>query len=402
MILTVVTEIIKKDVLDRNENKIGVSKDFIISINEPYPLLKAMIMKTSKKEEKTVPWENIDYLKDKIKLKMNLNNIPDYQIKKTDMKLTNILDKQILDINNKKIGRVNDIELSPVDGNYKVIGLGIGLKGLTKRLGIENILNDLKIKISGKFIAWKDIDILGSNEYNLKLKVTDLSLKRLHPADIASIIKELNDKDLNTILNSLDEDIAASILEEISSNRQVCLVDGMANKKTANILNKMSPDSATDLFGCLSEDRANELLDLMNPKEAADIRKLLNYPPDTAGGIMTTDFASITDESTVHEILEYLGNAIKDIDFIYYVYLVSAEGLLTGIISLKNIVFSKPDKKANEFMITNLITVHELENQNNVIKKIAKYNLLAIPVVNDKNNIKGIVTVDDAIALAIK
>lgn len=402
MILTVVTEMIKKDVLDPNEKKIGASKDFIISINEPYPLLKAMIMKTSKKEEKIVSLEDIDYLRDEIKLKVNLNDMNHYQIKKTDMKLTNILDKQIVDINNKKIGRVNDIELSPVDGNYQVIGLGIGLKGLTKRLGIENILNDLKIKISGKFIAWKDIDIPGSNEYNLKLKVTDLSLKRLHPADIASIIKELNDKDLNTILNSIDEDIAASILEEISSNRQVCLVNGMANKKTANILNKMPPDSATDLFGCLSKDRANELLNLMDPKEATDIKKLLNYPPDTAGGIMTTDFALINDGSKAHEILDYLRDAIKDIDFIYYVYLVSVDGTLTGVASLKDIIFSNPDKKANEFMANDVITVYELENQNNAIKKISKYNLLAIPVVNSKNEIKGIITVDDAIALAMR
>ncbi|MGZ7159026.1 MAG: magnesium transporter MgtE N-terminal domain-containing protein, partial [Methanobacterium sp.] len=306
--MTFISEIIKKDVLDSGGEKIGKSKDFVISTNEPYPLLKAMITDISKKDKKNVPWEYIDDLMDQIKLKVGLYDIPDYQIKKTDIKLADILDKQIIDSNGKKIDRVNDIEISEIDGNYRLIGLNIGFKGISRRLGIEGILESLKIKTPGEYIAWNDVDLSGSDEYNIKLKVKDSDLKKLHPSDIAEIIKELNDKDLNTILNSLDDEIATSVLEEISSNRQVCLLDSMDNKKTANILNKMSPDSATDLFGCLSEDKANELLNLMNSQKANDIRKLLNYPPDTAGGIMTTEFAVITEESTAHEILDYLRN----------------------------------------------------------------------------------------------
>ncbi|MGZ7109136.1 MAG: magnesium transporter [Methanobacterium sp.] len=398
--MTFISEIIKKDVLDSGGEKIGKSKDFVISTNEPYPLLKAMITDISKKDKKNVPWEYIDDLMDQIKLKVGLYDIPDYQIKKTDIKLADILDKQIIDSNGKKIDRVNDIEISEIDGDYRLIGLNIGFKGISRRLGIEGILESLKIKTPGEYIAWNDVDLSGSDEYNIKLKVKDSDLKKLHPSDIAEIIKELNDKDLNTILNSLDDEIATSVLEEISSNRQVCLLDSMDNKKTANILNKMSPDSATDLFGCLSEDKANELLNLMNSQKANDIRKLLNYPPDTAGGIMTTEFAVITEESTAHEILDYLRNIVKDVRFIYYIYFVS-NGVLTGIASLKDVIFADPDQKVTEFMVNDLIKVGELVNQIDVAKAIAKYNLLAIPVVNDINEIKGIVTVDDAIDIVL-
>lgn len=396
-----ISQIIKKDVLDINGKKIGISKDFVVSSNETYPTIKAMTINIPKKEEKPVPWDSIENLENKIKLNSDLKGIQNYQIKEDDINLTNILDIQIIDSNGKKIGRVNDIELSSIDGNYQVIGLGIGFEGITRRLGIENILKDLKIKIPGEYITWKDIDISGSDQYNLKLKVADSELKKLHPSDIAEIIKELNDKDLATIINSLDEDIAASVLEEISSDRQICLLDGMNNKKTASILNKMSPDSATDLFGCLSKDKANELLDLMDPEEAGDIRKLLIYPPDTAGGIMTTEFAVVNEEYTAQEVLDYLRNIVKEVKFIYYVYLVS-NGILTGIASLKDIIFAESTKKANEFMTYDLITVGELDNQNDVAKKIAKYNLLAIPVINDKKEIKGIVTVDDALDISLK
>lgn len=371
-----------------------------MSTDEPYPVLKSMIMYTSKKEERNVPLVNIEQLEDKIILKDDLNRISDYQIKKTDIKLLGILDRQIIDSNSKKIGRVNDIELSEIDGYYRLIGLNTGLKGITRRLGIENILEDLKIKTSAQYIAWKDVDVSGSDEYNIELKVKESDLKKLHPSDMAEIIKELNDKDVAAILNSLDEDIASSILEEISSNRHVCLLDSMDNKKTANILNKMPPDSATDLFGCLSKDKANKLLDLMDPEEAEDIKKLLNYPPDTAGGMMTTKFAAVDEESTTHEILDYLKDVVKDVSFIYYIYLVSGE-ILTGIVSLKDVIFADPNQRANEFMVKDLINVNELENQDDVIKKIVKYNLLAIPVVNDKKEIKGIVTVDDAIDITL-
>ena len=396
-----ISQIIKKDVFDINGKKIGISKDFVVSRNETYPTIKAMTINILKKEEKTVPWHIIENLGNEIKLNSELKSIQNYQTKKDDINLMNILDIQIIDSNGKKIGRVNDIELSPIDGNYQVIGLGIGLEGITRRMGIENILKDLRIKIPGKYITWKDVDISGSDEYNLKLKMADSELKKLHPSDIAEIIKELNDKDLATIINSLDEDIAVSVLEEISSDRQICLLDGMNNKKTVSILNKMSPDSATDLFGCLSKDKANELLDLMDPEEASDIRKLLIYPPDTAGGIMTTEFAVVNEEYAAQEVLDYLRNIVKEVRFIYYIYLVS-NGVLTGIVSLKDIIFAESAKKASEFMAYDLITVGELENQNDVAKKIAKYNLLAIPVVNDKKELKGIVTVDDVLDISLK
>lgn len=398
--ISFISEFTRKKVLDPDGKKVGKFKDFIISTKDPYPIVDAIVVRANKKDI-TILWSSIDYIKDDIKLKASLNDINSYQINENDIKLNDILDKQIIDSNGKKIDRVNDIELSEIDGKYRLIGLNIGFKGLIRRLGIQSIFKDLKIKIPGEYISWKDIDITGSDEYNLKLKVIGSELKKLHPSDMAEIIKELNDKDIAAILNSLDEDIAASILEEISSNGQICLLDNMDNQKTANILNKMSPDSATDLFGCLSKDKAGELLDLMDPEGANDIRKLLNYPPDTAGGIMTTEFAVIDEEATAHEIINYLKNITKDVRFIYYIYLVSG-GVLTGIASLKDIIFANHNQRANEFMVHHLITVDELENQMDVAKKIAKYNLLAIPVVNDKNEIKGIITVDDALDIALQ
>lgn len=400
IIISFISELLGKKVVNPDGEKIGIIKDIIVSSNEQYPLVVAVVINADKKD-KSIPWDYVDTITEDMKLNWALQEINEYKHNGNDIKLSNILDKQIIDANGKKIDRVNDIELSKIDGKYQLIGLGIGFKGIAKRLGIYNVLKGLKINIPGEYIAWKDIDIYNTDEYNLKLKVANERLKKLHPSDIAEIIHELNDKDLSTILNSLDDDIAASVLEEISSNRQVCLLDGMNNEKTADILNKMSPDSATDLFGCLSKDKADELLNLMDLEEANDIRKLLNYPPDTAGGIMTTEFAVINEEYTAQEILDYLRNIVKNIRFIYYIYLVSNNGILTGIISLKDIIFADSNKQASEFMTYDLITVNELENQNDVARKIAKYNLLAIPVINDKKEIKGIVTVDDALDITL-
>lgn len=369
--------------------------------NDPYPPVVAVVINADKKDV-YVPVTAVGSIKENITLNSSLNEIIEYKTKDDDMKLIeSVLDKQIVDNTDKKIKRVNDIEISTADMEYRLIGVGIGLKGALKRLGVDRIISGIGVKIPEEYLAWTDIDISKSNDVNLKLKKPYSQVKTLHPTDLANIIQDLDEKDLSTILNSLDEDIAASVLEEISSGRQVCLLDGMDNKRTANILNVMSPDSATDLFGCLSEDRANELLDLMNPKEADEIRKLLNYPPDTAGGIMTTEFAVYHEECTVREILDHLENIVKNVRFIYYIYFVSNE-TLTGIASLKDIIFADPDQKASEFMTIHLITVNELENDMDAALKIAKYNLLAIPVVNDKIEIKGIITVDDAISIILR
>jgi Mg/Co/Ni transporter MgtE len=163
----------------------------------------------------------------------------------------------------------------------------------------------------------------------------------------------------------------------------------------------MSPDDAADLIGDLSAERGRELLDLMDPDETKDVEHLLGYPEDTAGGIMTTEFAAVSEELTAHQILNKFKEIAEEVESIYYIYALSKSGDLSGVISLRELLLADPDEKLEDFMTKELITVDVMEEEHEVAKKIAKYNLIVLPVVNSKNNLEGMVTIDDAIDIVL-
>jgi magnesium transporter len=396
------SEIMKKTVVDLDGNKIGKFKDFIVSVNILYPLVEAVSIRTSGKKDILVSWEDVDHINKEIKLKVKLKDIKEYKLKKRDIKLVeDVLDKQVVDLEGKKIRRINDLQLSTTRGYYRLIGVDISFKGILRRLGIEKIASSLKINLQEDYISWMDVDVLESDISRLKLKVPEYSLKKLHPADIAEIVDQLSINDSITIINSLDDEVAADALEEISPERQVSLFEEMETKRAADILEEMSPDDAADLIGELSDDRAQELLKLMDPEEAKDVESLLKYPEDTAGGIMTTEFASVKEGLTARETLNALREMAKEVESIYYIYILSNFNSLVGVMSLRELLLADPEQKIAEVMHRDIISVDVMEEEHDVAKKIAKYNLLALPVVKDENKIQGVVTVDDAIDIVL-
>lgn len=396
------SELIKKPVLNPSGRKIGKLKDVIVSSETTYPIIKAIAVNTSGKNIKNVPWKYIGDMGKKITLKTSINDIGEYKSSKDDIKLINdILDRQVVDIEDKKIRRVNDLKLSATNGHYHVIGVDIGIHGILKRLSLNRIVKPLGIDAREDLISWKDIDALHSDYSKLKLKVPKQNIKKLHPADIADIVDQLGLNESITILNSLDDEAAADTLEEVSPERQVILLEGMESERAAELLDEMSPDDAADLLADLPDEKAEELLDLMEPEESKDLRKLLEYPENTAGGVMTTEFAFVREDLTAGQVLESLREMAKDVETIYYIYVLSKTGELVGVISLREILLSNPEMKISDFMQTDIIKVDVMEDQHEVAQKIAKYNLIALPVVEKEKKMRGIITVDDAIDIVL-
>jgi CBS domain-containing protein/sporulation protein YlmC with PRC-barrel domain len=396
------SEIIKKPVIDVEGNKIGKFKDFVASVNLTYPLVEAISIRTSDKKDFNIPWEDIESINKEIRLKVKFKDIKEYKLKNRDILLAEeVLDKQVVDLEGKKIKRINDLQFATTQDYYRLIGADISFNGILRRLGLERIPIGLGIHLQDDNISWKDVDVLKSNVSRLKLKVPEYKIKKLHPADIAEIVDQLSISDSINILNSLDEEVAADALEEISPERQVTIFEEMESKRAADLLEEMSPDDAADLIGDLSDDRAQELLDLMDPEEAKDVEHLLKYPEDTAGGIMTTEFAAVSEEFTATQILDKFREMAREVESIYYIYALSKSGDLSGVISLRELLLANPDAKLKDFMQKDMITVHVMEEEHEVAKKIAKYNLIALPVVDSENKIKGVITIDDAIDIVL-
>jgi magnesium transporter len=336
-----------------------------------------------------------------IPLKQSLKDLVPYAPAEHDIYLArDILDKQIIDTNGVRVVRVNDLELARVNSHYFVANVDIGGLGLLRRLGIarqaQRVASRLGRPLPPGIIAWDDVEMLPGNQ-PIRLRVPSSKLAELHPADLAEIISDLNRPESNKFLETLDVKTLADTLEEVEPDFQASLVEAMPDEKVADVLEEMSPDEAADLLAELPEDRSQELLKLMEHDEAADVRKLLTYPEDAAGGIMNTEFAAVRPDITAAQAIDFLRETADEAEMIFYVYVTDEEDHLLGVFSLKDLVLAKPKTPVKEFMHTRVVSVNLLDEQDEVAQAISKYNLLAVPVVDDQQRMHGFVTADDAL-----
>jgi len=296
--------------------------------------------------------------------------------------------------------RVNDLELVRVNGTLYVGNVDIGLMGILRRLGIANvtgrIASRLHLSSLQTFISWDDVELLRHDPF-MRLRVPVESISGLHPADVAEIISDMNKLEGGQFLAALDMEQLADTLEEVETEFQADLVENMSDEKVADLLEEMEPDEAADLLAELPEERSRGLLALMNTEDSEDVRKLLSYPEDSAGGIMTTEFASVPPDVTAEEAIRLLRESADDAETLFYVYVTDTQQHLLGVFSLKNLIFAKPAARVEEFMEARVKSVALADDQDEVAQVITKYDLLAIPVVDEANVMHGIVTADDAL-----
>jgi Mg2+ transporter MgtE len=231
----------------------------------------------------------------------------------------------------------------------------------------------------------------------MRLKVPSETISDLHPADLAEIISDLSRFEGSKLLESLDVETLADTLEEVEPDFQASLVEAMPDERVADVLEEMAPDEAADLLAELPEDRSQELLKLMEREEADDVRKLLTYPDDSAGGIMTTEYVAISPDLTAEHAIRVLRETADEAEIVVYVYVTDKDDRLVGVFSLQDLVLAKPETPVTEFMHHRVVSVNLRDSQEQVAQAVAKYNLLAVPVIDDQGRLHGIVTADDAL-----
>jgi Mg2+ transporter MgtE len=310
------------------------------------------------------------------------------------------MDKQIVDIDGRKVVRVNDLRLASHGDQLRLVAVDVGAAGLVRRLGIEGpwrvIARNLRLPLPERYIDWEDVDPVESSIASIKLRVPHGGLAELHPADLASIIDQLAPRDRAGILASLDDEAAADAIEEMEPDTQVEVLEGLEPGRAADILEEMSPDDAADLVADLSDETRSEILGLMERGEAAEVEQLLGYPEDSAGGIMTTEFVAVPANLTAAQTIDRLRELEPDAETIYYVYVTDENGRLVGVLSLRDLIVAQPDTLISGVMIPEPVAVGTYDNQDEVAQVVARYNLLAVPVVDVEGRLAGIVTVDDA------
>lgn len=220
-------------------------------------------------------------------------------------------------------------------------------------------------------------------------------IEDVHPADILDIIHE-EENNLAKILKRLPDWMITDIIEEEDDSEKYELLKNFSERKQRNILGQMSSDEITDLIGALDKEESKDVLQKISEEERKEVCTLLTYDADTAGGIMATEFIAIKEEMSIRETLKYLQKAALEAESVSYVYVVDNNGILKGVVSLRDIVCTNFNTKISEITNTNVITLRYDMDQEEVANTFEKYGFLSMPVVDEKEKLLGIVTADDA------
>ena len=394
--------LIGRPVVDVDCVPVGTLED-VIAASRPemtHPQLQAIVVRSGKQETVVSMDQVAVLLAPSIPLSRRKVDLTPYTHTEQDLYLVrDVLDKQIIDTDGVRVVRVNDLEIARVNSHFYVANVDIGRMGILRRLlpGLASRLESGEGRPrTGTAISWDSVELLPGNQ-PMRLKVPGDKISELHPADLAEIISDLARPESDKLLETLDAGKVADTLEEVEPDFQARLLETMPDEKVADVLEEMAPDEAADLLAEFSQDRSKELLNLMESDEAADVRKLLTYPIDTAGGLMNTEFIAVRPNLTAGEALATLRATAGEAETIYYVYVTDAAVKLLGVVSLRELVLTDPQKPLTEFMHKRLVTVNVGDSQDEAAQAVSKYNLLAIPVVDDLGRIQGIVTADDAL-----
>jgi len=398
-----VSKLIHTPIMDRGEKRIGKVADILIALGDQFPRVTGVLVKTEQGAKKVLTIGEIDMMGSKFVITMSpKDRLVFTNLRDDDVCLKKgILDKQIVDTEGARVVRVNDLKLAKVGNEVRLIAADVGIHGLLRRLGFEKIFSLIfgifKKNIPETLIGWNYVELLEATLDGGHITIPHKRLNELHPADIADIMSHVHTDERRAIFAALSDKTAAESLHELEPKIQAMLLLTVDTKKALGILNKMPSDEAADVLGDLSEEKTEELLRLMKPKKSAEIRKLLKHPEETAGGLMTTEYISVNQKISAEQIINKLRESAPDAETIYYVYVEDDNSKLVGVLSLRMLIVAQPKTAVSEIMVKHFISVKPEDNQRQVAEVISKYNLLAVPVVDEKDKILGIVTVDDVI-----
>jgi flagellar motility protein MotE (MotC chaperone)/sporulation protein YlmC with PRC-barrel domain len=404
------SRLIGKEAFDIDGEAIGVIKDLLISAftaadqndstRQQVFGVKLKIMK----ETRFYSFSSFRVIKAREKLSVtcgDLVELKDDEVNNGLLLVENILDKQIVDLNGRKLVRVNDVRLVTVATGTFAIAVDIGIEGLLRRIGISQPIKSLfavfGVNIPAKFILWDDVQAIDHSNLNIRLSKSYSKLHTLHPSDIADILEDMGKKSSMSVFSSLDEEKAADVLEELEMQAQIHIVENLPVNKAADVLEKMPADEAADIIDELEDDKAEILLKEMEAESSKEVRELLEYADNSVGSLMTTDILSFSPDKTAEEVINELRIKKPEHAELYNLFVTEYNDELIGTFNLRDLVVAQPETPVGQIMKSEPVYLYDFQKVDDIAEIISKYNLLAIPVVDEINQLQGMVVIDDVI-----
>jgi CBS domain-containing protein len=408
MVALALTELLGSPVRDSAGQSCGRVREVALTPQEDRVRISVLIVKT-KSGDRLLPLQSVTSINGGVRAATKLADwVPGNGVEGLFLLERDLLDQQVIDVHGRKVVRVNDVDLLQESlGNrsiLKVSSVDVGARGAVRRLlkGIVPLaaLHVLLNQIPAKSIPWDFVDLIETDPARrVKLKISHERLAKLHPADIADIVEELAPDEREAVFETLDEEVAAEALGEVEPKVQKAIIESLDSDRVAEIVEEMQPDAAADLLADLPEERTEKILEDMAPEERQEVSGLLEFKEDSAAGRMTTEYLALPVTATAHDAIEALRNFEGGVETVSTVFLVDSRRTLAGTVPLAKLVLAAPTTPLLALTQEPLIFCHAEASEQEVAELFDKYNLFALPVVDDHNRLTGVVTSDDVISL---
>ena len=319
-----------------------------------------------------------------------------------------LLDQQIVDVNGRKVVRVNDLALrvvhAPVRDELWVHEVGVGLQGAFRRLteGFlpNKVIRKVQERIKPNSIPWQYCNIVEPDaQRRLRLHISHHRLGELHPADLADIVEDLAPAEREALFKTLGDEVAAETLTEVEPKIQVSILKSLDKERAADIVEEMEPDQAADVLDQLEEEKSREILQDMEQVPKAEVEELLEYKSDTAGGMMNSQYVNVHENGYVRDAFEAIRGNEDLLNMLTHIFLIDHEQRLTGAVAISRLFAASEHTPLRQLAFKETPHVHVDDDRKEVVAIFDKYNLFTLPVVDEDNELCGVITADDVISV---
>ena len=397
------SELKGRPVYDSEKKKVGTLSDFVFIDLEDYAEVTHIVCLFADKSKRKIRFSVVDELKGekngvKKNIVVNLNMPQDkftcFFLKENDLLVEGIIDKQVVDVDGAKIVRVNDVILGKVKNKFCVVAVAVGKKSFLRQLGVESVI---PLKVKDHIIPIDSMEYLESDMHDIHLNVQKSKIADLHPEDIADVMEDMSHKERALIFGSLDKQVAAETLIGAEPEVQQSVFKSLKLNRIKDLLEDVQPDQAADILSFMDSSERDLILTKMRSNAAAEIREILDYHPESAGAIMDTSFISIPENYTVQQTIHFLRKMAPPSDKIYHLYVVDKKNHLIGVLSIRGLIIAPPKEKVSNLINKEVIHVKTDTPEEDIAKTIARYDLFVLPVVDEENVLRGVVTADDVL-----
>ncbi|HSV43555.1 MAG TPA: CBS domain-containing protein [Candidatus Bathyarchaeia archaeon] len=404
------SEILENKVVDRDGKCIGVLCDVAMRVNgEVYPRASGLVVRRGllSKEYAYVEFDKVLSIEGGFKLNVAGGEIV-FSKRRWHNEFTlcyDVLDRQVVDMDNQKVVRVNDVHLLRVDNHFYLAHVDVGMRGLIRRLEWSPVIDWIIRWVYPKssylnrddFIPWKNTQVLASGRVKnvLRLDVARQKLAQIPSADLADIMEDLDIFEKHSLFKSMDIKTQRKVFTDLATQEKQDLVDQLTDQEAADLLENIPADEATDLLSSLPKDKMLRLTRQMESETAKELRKLLGFAKDSAGGLMTTEYLHVAKDATVGDALKLIKDNLNFVGNVYYLYVVDEAHKLIGSTALRRFINTDPQTPIMNVCYPKNIFVRTDDGMEEIALLLEKYKIPAIPVVDDKGVLQGVITTDD-------